>query len=136
MEKYILENDIVVFCITATSFPDGVMAVHEKLDEMVPFSIQRKYFGLSRPNEKGVIVYKSAATELGKGELAKLDMEELVIKKGNYISILVPDFKNNLSKIGEAFQQLIAQPDIDPQGWCVECILKNEMMRCMVRLKS
>jgi hypothetical protein len=120
MENYVLENDITVFCITATSFPAGVMAAHKELHSLVPFSTERKYFGISRANEKGEIIYKSAAEELNKGELEKHDLEKIVLKKGNYLSVEIHDFMKDIPAIGKTFQEMIAHPGIDPQGWCVE----------------
>jgi len=91
METITFNNDIKVLYITATSFPDGVMAAHEKLHSLIPFSTQRKYFGVSRP-ENGVIVYKAAAEELNEGEAEKLNCDTLVLKKGRYISLTIHDY--------------------------------------------
>jgi predicted transcriptional regulator YdeE len=135
MENYVLENDITVFCITATSFPAGVMAAHKELHSLVPFSTERKYFGISRANEKGEIIYKAAAEELIKGELEKHGLEKVVLKKGNYLSAEIHDYMKDLPSIGKTFQEMISQPTIDPQGWCVEWYLSQEDVRCMVRLK-
>ena len=60
MEPINLENDITVLYVEATSFPDGIAESHQKLHTIVPFSDDRKYFGISRP-ENGVIAYKAAA---------------------------------------------------------------------------
>ena len=85
METYELENDIEVFCVTAKSFPDGVLEAHQALHALVPFSSERKYFGISYPNKEGNIIYKAAANELDKGDLSKHGLESFVIKKGKYI---------------------------------------------------
>ena len=66
METITLNNDIKVFYITAKSFPDGVLDAHNKLHALVPFSTDRKYFGISRP-ENGTIYYKAAAEEINPG---------------------------------------------------------------------
>src|SRR5882762_3540834 len=100
MENYILSEDIKVFCVMASSFPEGVLAAHQKLHSLVPFSPQRKYFGISRP-DKGVVTYKAAAEELDKGELQKHGLEEFVIRKGNYVSVVIHDFMKNIPEIGE-----------------------------------
>jgi hypothetical protein len=46
METRKIDKDIVVFYVEAASFPDGVLAAHEKLHSMVPFNNGRKYFGI------------------------------------------------------------------------------------------
>jgi hypothetical protein len=135
MEKYSLTQDIKVFYITATSFPDGVLAAHQKLHILVPFSNERKYFGLSRPEGKVGIVYKAATEEAYQGEAEKMGCETYVIQKGEYVSILIKNYMQDIPAIGQAFNELIAQPGIDPNGICVEWYLNNDDVRCMVRLK-
>jgi hypothetical protein len=136
MKHYILEEDITVFCVTATSFPAGVQEAHQKLHNIVPLSPERKYFGISYPVAKGVIEYKAATTELTKGELCKDLPDQFIIKQGNYIFTDIPDFMKNIPAIGEAFKKLISDKRIDPTGVCVEWYLNENVCRCMVKTKS
>jgi hypothetical protein len=138
MENFVLDQDIKIFCLTASSFPEGAMAVHQQLDKLVPFVEGRNYFGLSRPDpsDKNKIIYKSAAEEMSEGELKHLNLEEITIKKGNYVSVRIPDFMKNIPMIGKSFQEMISLPEIDPEGWCVEWMLRDGAMRCMVRLSD
>jgi hypothetical protein len=136
METIKLENDITVMYVTAASFPDGVMAAHQKLHSLIPFSTERKYFGLSRPEGGGGIVYKAGAEVLKSGEAEKLNLETIIIKKGNYISKTLHDYMRDLPAIGTTFQQMIARPDIDPESYCVEWYLSDKDVQCMVRLKD
>lgn len=136
MEKARVEEDISVFYLTAKSFPDGVMEAYEKLRLLIPDLRDRKFFGISSPNEKGEIIYKAAAEELEPGEAARLGCETFVIKKGAYISITIRNHFNDPSSIGNAFQKLISQPDIDPKGYCLEWYLNytDNDVKCMVPL--
>ncbi len=134
METEIIDKDIKVVYVNATSFPDGIMAAHEKLHTLLPYNADRGYFGLSRPENGGDIVYKAAAEELVSGEAESLGLDTITLKKGNYASITVNDYMKDMTAIGTAFQQLIALPDIDPQGYCVERYLSQTNVRCMVRL--
>lgn len=136
METVLISDDIHVFFITATSFPDGIAEAHRKLHSLVPFSTSRKYFGLSRPEDRGLIVYRAAAEEFYPGEGAKLNCETLVLHKGNYICSTVHDYLNDLPGIAKVFQELLAYPGLDPQGYCVEWYVSNEDLKCMVRLKD
>ena len=136
METYNLEKEIKVFCVAATSFPDGVLEAHQTLHSKIAFTTERKYFGISRPDNKGSIEYKAAAEELEEGELKKLGFEPFVIPKGKYLSLILKDFRKNISSIGQAFQQLIHQPGIDPQGYCIEWYIGMDDVRCMVRLSE
>ncbi len=135
METITLDEDIKVMYITAASFPDGVMAAFDKLYATVPPESNRRIFGISRP-EKGVITYRAAAEEIVAGEALKLGCDTLVLKKGKYCAISINDFMKNIPAIGTAFQELLAVPGIDPEGYCVEWYLNDEDVQCMVRLKT
>ncbi|MGY3213511.1 transcriptional regulator [Mucilaginibacter sp. HD30] len=136
METIKLDNDITVMYVNATSFPDGVLAAHQKLHSLIPFSTERKYFGLSRPEGGDLIVYKAAAEVLESGEAEKLNLQTIIIKKGNYISATLHDYMKDLPAIGNTFQQMIVRSDIDPQGYCVEWYLSDKDVQCMVRLQD
>src|SRR5437870_5327858 len=106
MEDIKLDEDIKVFAVTASSFPEGVMEAHTKLHSIVPFSSARRYYGLSRP-ENGQIVYKAAAETLEQDEAEKINLESMVIKRGNYISITIEDFMKDIQSIGRAFKEIL-----------------------------
>lgn len=135
MENITLENDIPVFCVTARSFPEGIMEAHQKLHSLIPFSSEQKYYGISRPNEKGLIIYKAAVEGLNSKEIQSLGLESFIIRGGSYISILIKDYFKDPLSISKAFQKLISRPDIDPQGYCIESYMGEKDVRCMVRLK-
>ena len=134
METIQIDKDIKVLYITATSFPDGVMAAHQQLHALVPNAAQRRLFGLSRPENGGEIVYKAAADEIQPGEAEKLNIDTITLKKGNYACITITNYMKDIPAIGDAFQQLIALPNIDPQGYCVEWYLNDKDVKCMVRI--
>lgn len=135
MEQYIIEKDIRVFYVSASSFPDGILAAHQKLYSLIPFSTERKYYGISFPDVSGSIIYKAAAEELNIGEAEEKGLETFVIKKGEYYSILVQNYMKDIPAIGKTFQQLLAMPDLDPNGACVEWYLSDKDVQCMIRRK-
>lgn len=134
MEKFTLEDDIKVFCETAKSFPDGIMKAHQELHSIIPSSAERKYFGISRLNGKGIIIYKAAAEEIYQGEAEELGCEKFMIESGPYISLLIEDYLGDIQLIGKAFQLLTAYPGIDPEGYFIEWYLNEKDVRCMVKL--
>ncbi|MDX2174199.1 MAG: transcriptional regulator [Bacteroidota bacterium] len=136
MQNFYLDKEIIVFFITAKSFPDGVLEAHEKMHSYVSYNDCRKCFGISAPDKSGKIIYKSAAEELDKGEFSKHNLDTFIIKKGNYIFINIKNFMKDISSIGKAFQTLLSHPTIDPTGCCVEWYMGREDVRCMVRLKD
>ena len=136
MEEITLEEDIKVFCETAKSFPDGIMEAHRELHSIVPLPDERRYFGISRPNDKGIIIYQAAAEEIYQGEAEELGCNTFVIKGGKYISLLVPDYINDVQGIRKAFQKLTSHPGIDPNGYCIELYLNEKDVKCMIRLRE
>jgi len=133
MEQFTLTEDIRVYYIQAVSFPEGVVAAHEKLHAMYPFDTARRCFGVSRP-EHGKIDYKAAAEELVPGEYAKHGLPSLIIRKGTYQCIAIKDFRKNIPAISYAFTDLIVQKGIDPQTYCVEWYQGMNDVLCMVRM--
>lgn len=135
METEIIEKDITVVCVTASSFPDGIGAAHRKLHSLIPFVIQRKAYGISWSDGKGGIIYKAAAEQLEEGEAEAYGLETFVIRKGEYKSELLLNFPEDMTRINTAFQKLLALPELDPQGYCLEVYLTEKDMRCMVPVK-
>lgn len=134
METTTFENDKLVMYIEAASFPNGVGAAHEKLHGIVPFSVQRGYYGISWM-EQGNVRYLAAAEELSEGEAEKYALEKFMIKKGDYICENVHDFMKRIPAIGECFQRMLTDPRIDPQGYCLESY-EGDDVRCLVKLKD
>lgn len=137
MENIKIKNDIKVFYVTALSFPEGISEATDKLHSLFPFSKERNIFGLSRPENGGGIVYRAAAEEMESGEAERLGCETLFIKKGNYISLTVNDFRTDPLAIKNAFDRLLTEPNLDPEGYCMEWYATDkEQVRCMIRLNE
>ena len=135
MKTITLETDINVFYVTANTFPEGIGEAFEKLHSLFPFSRERRIFGLSRPENNDGIVYRAAAEEMYEGEAEKLQCNRLILPKGKYIALDVIDFRKDLMSIDRAFKQLLHQPNLDPQGYCVEQYASDsEAITCMIRL--
>jgi hypothetical protein len=135
VEIIVIDKDINLIYEQAVSFPDGVKPAHEKIHSLFPFTSKRKYFGVSRP-ENGIIIYKAAVEEIAQGEAEKFGLPIMTLKKGNYISTVIHDFMKDIPAIGQTFQELLAHPEIDPQGYCVEWYFNLNDVRCMVRLNN
>lgn len=136
IEKYILEKDINVICMEAKTFPEGITEAFQKINSCVPSSSGRRYFGLSRPDEGGTIIYKAAIEENFSGEAETLNFESFTVKSGEYASILIPDFMQNLLEIGNAFKKLTSLQEIESEGYCLEMYLNAKDVLCMIPLKS
>jgi hypothetical protein len=136
MEKYIIEKDIKVLYVEATSFPAGVGGAFTKLHSLLQDAAGRTHYGVSHMNQSGQIVYKAAVEESFPGEGEQLGCETLIIRKGTYASELLIDWKKDESIIGRTFQQLLQHPDLDKKGYCLEIYKNGKDVLCLVPLAS
>lgn len=137
MEIITIEKDIKVLYVTAKSFPEYIGTAHETLHSIIPFSLKRRYFGLSRPEGgDGVIVYKAAAEEISEDHGKNYNLQTMLLKKGNYRCITISNYAQDISSISKAFQEILTLPDIDQDGYCVEWYYNEKDVKCLVRLTS
>lgn len=134
MKNWQIEKDIPLICLRAKSFPEGVLEVHQQLHARFPFDGKRKFYGVSYPITPGKIEYMAAVEELDGDSENSGDLEKFIIKKGTYLGTDIKDFRKDIPAIGKTFQQLIVNPEIDPQGACIEWYPNMTDVRCMVRL--
>jgi predicted transcriptional regulator YdeE len=133
MEHYVLNENINVLCVPATTFPDGVQAAHQKLHAIFPFGSERRFFGLSRPGPDKEIHYMAAAEKKEEKDADLLGLEEFVIQEGEYYCVTIKDFMKDIPAIGRAFADILQQKDIDAVGICIEWYFNATDVRCMVR---
>lgn len=134
MDSFILGDDIKVMYVDATTFPDGIERAHIQLHAMLTEKERRRFFGISWPNENGEITYKAAADEMVPGEAEKLGLKTFTIKKGSYNSFFIKDFMQDMGSIKRAFKLLLAQHEVDPDGYCLEWYIGDNDVKCMVPL--
>ncbi len=133
MESIIINNDIKVYYIEATAFPEGIVPAFQQLFSKFCVTVERNVFGISRP-ENGRIAYFAAAEEKEDDELLKQNLPFLWIAKGEYISLLITDFRKDNNSIRSAFEVLTAMPDIDRNGYCIEWYQGANDVLCMVKI--
>ena len=132
--KITLSEDQILICQPADSFPEGVLAAHQKLHAKLSSAAERDYYGVSWPDSTGKICYKAAVTEAYPEEAKELGLDVYLLKKDVYLCRDIKDYMSKLEQIGTVFQEMIAEPNIDPMGACVEAYTSQKDMRCMVRL--
>ena len=128
------DNDITIMYVQAATFPDGVMPAYEALHSKIHFSADRKFLSVSRPEGSGYISYKAGAEMLDEREAAVLGLPTLTLKKGEYVTITIKNFMDDIPSIGKAFEDLMYHPGIDPEGYCVEWYFNETDVHCMIRL--
>jgi predicted transcriptional regulator YdeE len=134
MQLLELKDDINIMAVQASSFPNGVFAAFDALKKKVPFDGKRIIFGISHGSANGDIIYKAAAEELKPGEASEYGLEHIAIKKGTYLTINIHNWMQHMSQIGTAFQQLLADPRLDRNSFCVEWYKGDDDVLCMVKL--
>jgi hypothetical protein len=135
METLILKEDLSIFYVAAKSFPDGIQEAFDKLAKTLPTTEGRTFFGISHKNHEGTIIYKAGVLAFYKGEGKTFGLETYIIKKGEYLTETIHDWKKNMAAIGSTFQVLLADPRLDTTGACVEWYKPNDEVMCMVRLE-
>jgi hypothetical protein len=134
MEDYYFENDTHFACKRANTFPDGVQSAFETLHAHIPFSTRRKFFSFSWMNETGEIIYLAGAEILA--DEVYPELEKFIFKKGKYRGTIIQDFMKDIPQMGRLFQKLCRDPELDPQGYCVEWYYNELDVKCFVKLKD
>ena len=135
METYKKDNDKPVYCITAKSFPEGLLEAHQKLHSIFPFSQEREYYGISYMDHDKT-VYKAAVGLNNPKEAGDINLEMFIIRKGKYTGTVIANFMDDIPSIGRTFRVLLDNPNIDPQGYCLEEYFNKSDVRCLVKLKD
>lgn len=136
MEKVVVKENINILCLPAQKFPDTIAETHHQLREMIPHKEGRRFFGLSRPNANGVVGYAAAAEQLETSEADILGLQEYTVPEGTYYCITLSNLSKDTAAISQAFDEILKQPDIDPNGFCLEWYPNETDIHCMVRLRD
>jgi hypothetical protein len=134
MEKFILDKDIKVFFVKATSFPMGVGGAFHTLQSFMSEGDKRILYGISHSDRNGDIIYMAAVEESFPGEGAQHGCETFLIKKGEYASEVLNDWRRDERIVGKTFQKLLKEPRLDPNGYCLEMYINEKDVRCLVPL--
>jgi hypothetical protein len=123
MEPYIIETDIPCYQVKATSFPDGVLAVHQLVHSLFAFDGKKRFFGISRPEGKGLISYWAAVEKMDDDNVEDERLENFIIPKGKYIGTNIQNFRTDIPAIGKTFQKLLEHPQLDPMVFALNGII-------------
>ena len=136
MEQFIITHDIEVVSLTAPQFPNDIPATFEKLHALISDNPNRRYFGISHPDKTGTIQYKACAEILPSDDFTKTDLQHYTIVAGNFAAIYIVNHFKDDNCIGDAFQELLKHPNLDPNAYCLE-VYKSYTdldVHCMVRI--
>lgn len=133
MEKYKLNNDINVFGFEVKTFPAGIGEAFDSLVKKIPEGLGRDYFGITFRNSEDKVVYLATAIEKEDGEAEKYHYDRYTIKKGDYATERVLDWRKKTDSIKYVFEKLFKSAK-GAVGPCVEWYKDESEMLCMVRL--
>ena len=134
MEVFTLKQDMKVFCVQAESFPNDIGKAFGTLIKKLPTTEGRIFFGISEQAKNHDMIYKAAVLESFEGEGKKYGCETYVIKKGDYFSELLREWKKDERSIGLTFRKM-ADARQDTMFPCVEWY-QGEDVLCMVRIEK
>ena len=91
MEKFNLENDLVLLYKPVESFPQGMPEAFGKLKSTLKQQNDRVLYGISHGSETGKIHYHVAVLQAYEGEGTALGLDTWVIKAGEYQTVTLLD---------------------------------------------
>jgi predicted transcriptional regulator YdeE len=134
MDTQIVDKDIKVLAIEVKAFPQGIQEAFDKLNDLVGGDQwSRNVFGISHGSRDGVVYY-AAISQNFDGEAEELNCEELVVPAGIYAVKRINNWREQLQNIGNAFCELMQEPDFDQVTPCIEWYQNPDQMLCMVKL--
>ena len=123
-----------VFCVQAESFPNEIKTAFSTLINILPTIENRTFFGISYQGKNHEMIYNAAVLEAYEGEGKKYGCETYVIKKGQYLSEMLTNWKQDETSIGQTFKRMSEERN-DVMFPCVEWYQGEDVM-CMVRLEQ
>src|SRR5687768_7007146 len=120
MDEFLLKEDVKLFCVTAKSFPNGIVEAFQTLENIRPEICERPFYGISYQNTKGNTIYKAAVAEAFEGEGKKYGLETFIITKGEYLTETLFDFMQHIDIIPNTFKKLLADYKLDNSFPCIE----------------
>lgn len=133
MEVIHLPHDIQLVMLQAASFPEDIQATFDTLKEMLGDIPTQTSYGVSHADAQGHIIYYAAASLVDPKQTVP-GTKSITIRNGNFVSLPVRQWRENIPAITTTFHTLMQHADIDPNGYCLEeygC----DTMRCFVPLR-
>lgn len=132
MEIFTLDKDIKVFCVQAESFPHEIGKAFGVLINLLPTIEGRTFLGISYQGKNRDMIYNAAVLESYEGEGDQYGCHTYVIKRGEYFSEMLKDWKKDETSIGQTFKKM-SEIRTDTVFPCVEWYQGDDVL-CMVRI--
>jgi predicted transcriptional regulator YdeE len=134
MKIYHQQHDQRVFGRLVRTFPNGIGDAFDTLMKTIGDD-KRSYYGISKMDDKGGILYWAAAEEKAAGEAEKYKCERMVIPDGDYLSETVLNWKEKTDCIKDVFHEMMKDARADVTKPCIEWYCKEDEMLCLIKTK-
>lgn len=132
MEKIRIEENVSIWGFQVKSFPEGISEAFDALTNMLPDGLDREYYGYSfMDGEK--MAYYAMTVENVPGEAERYDATRQTIAKGEYMTVLVKDWKEKTHTINDIFHEMMETGQADPRSPAIERYMNDDEMICMVK---
>lgn len=135
MDTFNLTKDIRVFGFEVSDGADGIGEAFNHLVDRVGGNFRRQYYGLSQM-KAGCFTYTAAAEATFKGEGSQYGFEEFEIEKGEYLAVIIRDWRKKTESIKDVFQEIVKDERVDCTKPLVEWYKDDDEMICMARVQS
>ncbi len=135
MNTFNLTKGIRVFGFEVSGGPDGIGEAFNHLVDRVGGNFRRQYYGICQMKE-GYFIYTAAAEATFKGEGPQYGFEEFEIEKGEYLAVIIRDWRKKTESIKDVFQEIVSDQRVDCTKPFVEWYKDDEEMICMARIQS
>ncbi|MDQ3290265.1 MAG: DinB family protein [Bacteroidota bacterium] len=135
MEIYHIDKDIEVIGFPVKTFPQGIGEAFSVIQEKLPPSDNRPFYGISECTPTG-IVYLATAQQKTDEEPVQYGFTSYKIEKGDYLAVTVRDWPTKTNSIKEVFTQMFTDDRSDRSKPCVEIYKNEDEMLCLVKAKT
>lgn len=135
MKIYDQPHDQPVFGRLVKTFPNGIGEAFDSLMKAIGDN-KRSYYGISKMDDKGGILYWAAAEEKTTGEAEQYGSERFVIPAGDYVAETVLDWRDKTACIKDVFHEMMQDPRADNTKPCIEWYYKDDEMLCLIKAKQ
>jgi hypothetical protein len=130
-----ITNDITLIVEKAENFGSGIAEAFVRLAEKIGHQgVKRDCYGIiiQVNNEMN---YFAGYSELHDNEASEKGLPISIIPAGNYQSILIENWNQNLLKIGPTFDQIVRSNKVDRTSPFIEFYQTEQKLICMIQSK-
>ena len=135
MKEINLESDLKLICVRAKSFPQGIEESFKTLVSKIPTQKERGCYGIYEESKNG-ITYRAGMLKKSEDEDVKYELENYIVKKGNYLGVTINNWKSNIDKIGQTFDEMAKDDRVEKNSPSIEVYKGLDDMICMMKMKS